>query len=101
MSSPATYEIVRFSRGEHGQRVMRTGLTLEEARTHCQDPKTRGEHWFDGFRNADPVVQQAAAERSVAHIKALVKSGAVQPNPYRFRERVQGIDLPLLPNVED
>jgi len=99
MSSPATYEIVRFSRGERGQRVMRTGLTLEEARAHCQDPKTRGEHWFDGFRNTDPASVLAYAERSVAHIKALVRSGEVLPSPVTFRERV--LSIPMLPDVED
>ena len=99
MSSPATYEIVRFSRGERGQRVMRTGLTLEEARAHCQDPKTRGEHWFDGFRNTDPASVLAYAERSVAHIKALVNSGEVLPSPVTFRERV--LSIPMLPDVED
>jgi hypothetical protein len=47
-----TYEIVRFYRDrEHPnhQKVMQTGLTLEEAQKHCRDPNTRGD-WFDGYR---------------------------------------------------
>lgn len=33
-----TYKIVRF-RFEGRDRIVRRGLTLEEAQTHCQDPK--------------------------------------------------------------
>ena len=47
-----TYSIVRFyAPGQHkSNRVMLTGLSLEEAQAHCKDPSTRkaGE-WFDGY----------------------------------------------------
>ena len=58
-----TYRIVRFTHGK-GQRVIRRGLTLEEAQRHCQDPETssttctkaankartrRLGMWFDGY----------------------------------------------------
>lgn len=45
------YKIVRYYRKE-GQkpRVQRSGLTLKQAQTHCDDPKTRKEGvWFDGY----------------------------------------------------
>lgn len=45
-----TYDIVRF-RQNGKQRIIRRGLTLEEAQAHCTNPKTRGEDWFDGFRS--------------------------------------------------
>lgn len=37
-----TYQIVRmyFNSGNHKARVVRRGLTLEEAQAHCQDPET-------------------------------------------------------------
>lgn len=70
------YNIVRFYENENKRRrVMRRGLTLEEARRHCNDPETSSEtasrprgcagneamiarwhegkkHWFDGFERA-------------------------------------------------
>jgi hypothetical protein len=61
-----TYKIVRnyFNHEEHPNRVIRRGLTLEEAQEHCRDPETssktctRSENkrrtkrcgpWFDGY----------------------------------------------------
>lgn len=47
-----SYRIVRFSQSFPRQ-VIETGLTLEEARAHCQDESTQGEGWFDGYE-AEP-----------------------------------------------
>tara|TARA_A100001201_G_C4063201_1_gene193351 strand:- start:380 stop:538 length:159 start_codon:yes stop_codon:yes gene_type:complete len=45
-----TYKIVRFYKSRYkNSRVIRRGLTLEEAKEHCQDPSTSGLNWFDGF----------------------------------------------------
>lgn len=47
-----TYQIIRFyapgiDRESH---VVETGLTLEEAQEHCNNPDTRKEgEWFDGY----------------------------------------------------
>lgn len=47
-----TYKIIRFYR-ETGhpnhQDVIKTGLTLEEAREHCNDPTTATSEYFDGY----------------------------------------------------
>ena len=47
-----TYRIVRSYAPSLNKRsrVIKRGLTLEEAQQHCRDPKTRkaGE-WFDGY----------------------------------------------------
>lgn len=46
------YSIIRFYRNSRiKQRVMQKGLTLAEAQAHCNDPKTRGANWFDGYTN--------------------------------------------------
>ena len=48
-----TYKIIRFYREENHpnhRKVIKTGLTLEEAQKHCKDPKTRKEEvWLDGY----------------------------------------------------
>jgi hypothetical protein len=47
-----TYNIVR-SYAPHldrKDRIVKRGLTLEQAQQHCRDPKTRKEgEWFDGY----------------------------------------------------
>lgn len=43
-----TYKIIRFRFGKETITIQ-TGLTLEEAQAHCQDDKTRGDGWFDGY----------------------------------------------------
>lgn len=43
-----TYKIIRF-RFNGTNRVIKRGLTLQEAQTHCSDPKTSGDGWFDGY----------------------------------------------------
>ncbi len=42
------YVIVRFF-FEGPSQVIKSGLTLEEAREHCNDPSTEGDGWFDGY----------------------------------------------------
>lgn len=49
-----TYEIVRFYKEPNHpkhQSIIKTGLTIKEAREHCssKDTECDGE-WFDGFR---------------------------------------------------
>lgn len=56
-----TYRIVRFYQGEGTRRrIIKTGLSLQEAQEHCSDPKTssrtrakspaqEGKQWFDGY----------------------------------------------------
>ncbi len=50
------YKIVRFyhPRQNKPSEVVKTGLTLEEAQAHCNDPDTRveGVH-FDGYTRED------------------------------------------------
>ena len=43
------YNIIRFKQdGEN--RVIKRGLTLEEAREWCTRESTHGKGWFDGYR---------------------------------------------------
>jgi hypothetical protein len=62
----ATYKIVRFYQDvNRGREVVATGLTLAEAKEHCDDPETRSRTatsdesvkrtaecgpWFDGWQ---------------------------------------------------
>ena len=43
-----TYKIIRF-RFNGNNKVLRTGLTLEQAQAHCENPETSGNGWFDGY----------------------------------------------------
>ena len=47
-----TYKIIRF-RFQGTETVVKRGLTLEEAQEHCNDPKTSGDGWFDGWRKEE------------------------------------------------
>jgi hypothetical protein len=50
MCAKVEYKIIRFySDPDEPSHVVKTGLTWEEARDHCNDPSTRGEGWFDGY----------------------------------------------------
>lgn len=53
MAHAVSYNIVRFFADDREQEVIETGLTLEEAQEHCNDPSTRGEGWFDGYTEAE------------------------------------------------
>ena len=46
-----TYKIIRFSFKTNNRRVIKRGLTLEEAQAHCKDPATSGDGWFDGYES--------------------------------------------------
>lgn len=57
MSDDTLYQVVRFcfdtSKDDH-RRVIASGLTLEEAQSHCVRDDTRGTYedgtpWFDGY----------------------------------------------------
>lgn len=44
----ALYVIKRFSQSRPAW-IVESGLTLEEAQAHCNDPSTSGDGWFDGY----------------------------------------------------
>ncbi len=47
------YDIIRFYQDGRKQKVVKKGVTLEEAKEHCQREDTReAGKWFDGFREA-------------------------------------------------
>lgn len=50
-----TYKIIRFyqltdnKKQRKENEVIKTGLTLEEAKRHCSQENTHSSDWFDGF----------------------------------------------------
>lgn len=45
-----TYKIVRYYRDNpSNNKVIKKGLTLEEAQKHCTNEATQGDGWFDGY----------------------------------------------------
>ena len=42
------YKIIRMKR-EGKSKVIKRGLTLDEAQAHCSLESTHGEGWFDGY----------------------------------------------------
>lgn len=48
---PNTYKIIRFFSDDlNDPKIIKTGLTLEEAREHCNRKDTRKAGvWFDGY----------------------------------------------------
>ena len=52
------YNIIRF-RFQGEPEVVKTGLTLEEAQTHCQREDTHGDGWFDGYTEADGFFEES------------------------------------------
>jgi hypothetical protein len=50
-----SYKIVRFFQDGRNRRTIKTGLTLEEAQSHCEREESceredaAGEGWFDGY----------------------------------------------------
>ena len=45
-----TYKIIRM-KFEGRNKVIKTGLTPEEAQEHCRREDTHGEGWFDGYES--------------------------------------------------
>jgi len=44
------YKIVRMWKLDKKDKIIKRGLTLEEAQAHCKDPNTRKAGvWFDGY----------------------------------------------------
>lgn len=43
-----TYQIVRFCRSEPRE-IIKSGLSLEDAKAHCNRDDTRGDGWFDAW----------------------------------------------------
>lgn len=43
-----TYRIVRFT-FKKPRRIIRRGLTLQQAQDHCSREETHGYGWFDGY----------------------------------------------------
>lgn len=49
MISKNKYKIIRFNKGGPNK-IVKTGLTLDEAKAHCSRADTRCEgKWFDGY----------------------------------------------------
>jgi len=50
-----TYSIIRIYRPDLNKRsrLIKKGLTLEQAQSHCSDPKTATDSWFDGYEKED------------------------------------------------
>lgn len=55
-----TYKIVRF-RYNGATRVIKRGLTLEEAQAHCRRPDTKGPDWFDGYTEESSKTSSSAS----------------------------------------
>jgi hypothetical protein len=45
-----TYKIIRF-KFKGNNKIIKRGLTLEQAQTHCNNPETSGDGWFDGYES--------------------------------------------------
>ena len=59
------YKIVRFYQDDRENKPIKTGLTLDEAQAHCQDPKTSGDGWFDGYDKYDPEITIKGLENAL------------------------------------
>ena len=59
MEDSNTYKIVRFFFSKSAKKTILTGLTLEQARAHCNSPATAGDGWFDGYEKEIEVLTDA------------------------------------------
>lgn len=59
------YKIIRFYQDRRPNRVIETGLTLEEAQAHCRRDDPRGEGWFDGYDDENPDLVERAKQELV------------------------------------
>ena len=65
---PKTYKIIRFFESNKPRMIIKTGLTLEEAKAHCKSKETSSEtatglveitltrnfgRWFDGYEEEE------------------------------------------------
>lgn len=50
-----TYSIIRIYHPDlnKASKIVRRGLSLEEAQAHCSDPSTATDTYFDGFHKED------------------------------------------------
>lgn len=48
-----TYMIIRFYRDGTPAKIIKRGLSLEDAQAHCNNPKTAGDGWFDGYESEE------------------------------------------------
>ena len=48
------YDIIRFYRSRKKREIIKRGLTLKEARKHCNREDTKKENvWFEGYQKND------------------------------------------------
>ena len=50
-----TYSIIRIYHPDlnKASRIIKKGLSLEEAQAHCEDPRTSTDEWFDGYQREE------------------------------------------------
>ena len=46
------YNIIRFYKDEREKEIILSGLTLKEAKNHCNNPNTSTDEYFEGFSEA-------------------------------------------------
>jgi len=59
------YKIIRMYQDDRENKVIKRGLTLKQAQTHCQDPATSGDGWFDGYDKYDAEITIKGLENAL------------------------------------